>query len=108
YYAQAVEETADIDSPLNVAIRERGDVEAAEGHVALLAHYDATSHTLETLMRTERPDRKVRVHKDLVVLLDEYLITRIIELLVHTDDLAVSIGVPTPVPGALAAEAAID
>lgn len=107
YYAEAVE-TTDIDAPLNVAIRERGDAEAEGGPAVLLARYDELSLQLEQQLENEPPTRKVRVHKDLVVLLDQYLITRIIELLVHMDDLALTIGVPTPVPDPDAAGAAID
>jgi hypothetical protein len=33
---------------------------------------------------------------DRVLTLDDYLVTRLIELLVHTDDLAVSVGLPSP------------
>ncbi len=107
YYAQAVD-TIDIDAPLNVAIRERGDAEAAGGPAALLARYDQLAAHLEQQLNHEPVTRKVRVHKDLVVLLDEYLITRIIELLVHMDDLAVTLGVATPMPDPDAAGAAIE
>ncbi|MDQ3879298.1 MAG: maleylpyruvate isomerase N-terminal domain-containing protein, partial [Actinomycetota bacterium] len=34
YYAQAVD-TSDVDAALNVAVRERGEAEAEEGHAAL-------------------------------------------------------------------------
>lgn len=107
YYAQAVETSA-IDAALNVAIRERGDAEAAGGPGALLARYDDLTRELERRLNEEPRTRKVRVHKDLVLLLDEYLITRVVELLVHMDDLAVTIGIPTPDPDEVAARVAID
>jgi hypothetical protein len=106
YYAQAVE-TSDVDAALNVSVRERGEAEAKDGYQALIARYDEMSGDLQMRLETESSDRKVRVYKDLVLLLDEYLVTRIIELLVHTDDLAVSIGIPTPQPHEAAARLAI-
>ena len=34
--------------------------------------------------------------KDRVMTLEDFLTTRLLELVIHTDDLAVSVGVPTP------------
>ncbi|HEV7888384.1 MAG TPA: hypothetical protein VGO92_12560, partial [Acidimicrobiales bacterium] len=55
----------------------------------------------------EPPGRRVRVYQDLVLSLDQYLVTRLIELLVHIDDLCVSVGVDTPGLPADAADAAV-
>ncbi|MFN2594632.1 MAG: maleylpyruvate isomerase N-terminal domain-containing protein [Actinomycetota bacterium] len=106
YYAQAVD-TSDVSAPLNVAVRERGEAEAQEGHAALVERFDRLSSELEQRLQDEPPSRKMSVYRDMEILLDEYLITRVVELLVHTDDLASSIGIPTPTPSAGAANVAI-
>ncbi len=96
YYVTVIGDTTDIDSDLNRAIRERGDKMAAEGHDALLERFDLATDRLRKRLDEEPPDRKVRVINDLVLLLDEYLVTRLIELTVHIDDVAASAGVATP------------
>jgi hypothetical protein len=77
----------------------------------VLQHGSEIEH-LKLRLAGEPEDRRIRVFKDLVLLLDDYLVTRIIELTVHTDDLAVSVGLPTPeFPAsatALAIEALVD
>ena len=96
YYATVIGNTADIDSELNRAIRERGDKMAADGYDALMERFDSTVGRLRTRLEEEDSDRKIRVLQDLVLLLDEYLVTRLIELTVHIDDVAVTAGLPTP------------
>jgi hypothetical protein len=44
----------------------------------------------------ERPGRLVQVYGGLVLSLDDYLVTRLIELVVHADDLAASLGTAPP------------
>ncbi len=95
YYAAAVA-TPDINSDLHVAVRERGEAEAEGGHEHLVARYDAVVSTLRDRLSQEPDSRLVRVFQDLVLTLDDYLVTRLIELTVHTDDLAVSVALPTP------------
>jgi hypothetical protein len=111
YYARAVDEP-DIASALHVAVRERGEEQAAEGHVRLVAEFDGMLARLRNRLVDQPPDRLMRVFRDLVIMLDEYLRTRIVELVVHTDDLACSIGdhdakVP-PEPAALAIATLVD
>jgi Mycothiol maleylpyruvate isomerase N-terminal domain len=107
YYRQAVGET-DIDSDLHRAVRQRGEEAASEGHEALVRRWREMSQRLATRLAAESPDRKLRVFKDLVIGLDDYLITRIVELLVHCDDLALSIDVEPPKHPQPAYDAAID
>jgi hypothetical protein len=47
-------------------------------------------------LEAEPPERLVRVFDDMVIRLDDYLATRLVELCVHVDDLAVSLGEPAP------------
>lgn len=96
YYARAVGETSDVDSELNRAIRDRGEKMAAEGLAALIELQRGSLDRLKDRLDEEPADRKMRVHQDLVLLVDEYLVTRLVELTVHIDDLAVSVDLPTP------------
>lgn len=91
----------DVHSPLNRSIRERGEEAAKAGHTTLVRTFDETVERLSVQMHDEPPDRRVQVVGDRVMLLDDYLVTRIVELVVHTDDLCVSLGHETPaLPGA--------
>jgi hypothetical protein len=96
YYASVLDGAHDLDSPFHQAIRQRGEDAAAEGHPALVESFDAALARLAPRLAEERANRVVKAFLDRVLTLDEYLVTRIIELLVHTDDLAVSVGLPPP------------
>lgn len=96
YYRLAVGDAVDVSSPLHVAIRRRGEDEAAGGWEALVSAADHLVRDMEQRLAAERPDRRVQVYQGLVLLLDDYLVTRLMELVVHIDDLCVSIDVPTP------------
>lgn len=95
YFATVVD-TDDISAPAHRDVRGRGEEQAAGGHAALVDELDAVVKKLGPRLATEPEARLVRVAHDLVLLLDEYLRTRIVELAVHGDDLAVSAGVETP------------
>lgn len=95
YYVQAVGEP-DIHSEVHRAIRQRGEEEAAGGYGAVRDRSYELLETLRERLGAEPPDRKVRAYKDLVLRIEDYLVTRLIELAVHVDDLAVSVGVPPP------------
>jgi hypothetical protein len=95
YYAAAVDST-DLQSDLHVAIRSRGEAMAAEGHAALVEKLGGVTRRLEKRLAEEPADRLMEVYKGLVVTLDDYLVTRVVEQLVHCDDLAVSAGAETP------------
>lgn len=96
YYRLAVGDEVDVSSPLHVAIRQRGEEQAAGGWEAVVAGADELVRDMEQRLAAERGDRRVEVYQGLVLLLDDYLVTRLIELVVHIDDLCVSIDVPTP------------
>ncbi|MDQ4125734.1 MAG: maleylpyruvate isomerase N-terminal domain-containing protein [Actinomycetota bacterium] len=95
YYVQAVEEP-DIHSDVHRAIRQRGEDEAAGGFAAVRDRSYELLGVLRERLEAEPPGRKVRAYKDLVLSIDDYLVTRLIELTVHVDDLAVSIEIPPP------------
>jgi hypothetical protein len=95
YYAGAIDSN-DLDADEHRGIRERGEQMAAAGYHALRAEHEASLARLRQRLDAEPEIRTVRVWRDFVLLLDDYLVTRIVELTCHIDDLAVSVGVPTP------------
>jgi hypothetical protein len=95
YYVQAVDEP-DVNSELHRAIRQRGEDEAAGGFAAVRDRSRELLDRLALRLAGEPPNRKVRAYKDIVLVIDDYLVTRMIELTVHVDDLAVSVGLPPP------------
>ena len=95
YYATAVD-PSDIHSDENRAIRARGDEMAADGHAALVQLHVASAGRLARRLEQEPSGRRIKVFLGLVLTLDDYLATRLVELTCHVDDLAVSVDVPTP------------
>lgn len=79
----------------------------AEDARALLEQVDATLASLRGRIGGEPPQRLVRAPGDVTMLLDEYLVTLIVELVVHADDLAVSVGETTPAFGPVTTACAI-
>jgi hypothetical protein len=94
YYA-ALSGVTDIDSELNVGVRQRGEEVALDGPRALASRVEAAVPLLRTRLWAEPADRRVGV-LGRVLLLDEYLKTRLVEMCVHVDDLAVSVGIAPP------------
>jgi hypothetical protein len=86
----------DMGSPLHTGIRQRALLAAGGGPAEVLARVDKALSALSSRFRDEPIDRRVTVFGDFVLTLDDYLVTRLVELTVHIDDLAVSVGVPTP------------
>lgn len=86
----------DPHSELHLAIRRRAEEESARGHAGVLERWDTTVPRLATRFDEAAADRRVRVLGDRVLSLDEYLVTRLVELLVHTDDLAASVRIERP------------
>ena len=106
YYAVAAV-TADIDDAVNTGIRERGESVGAAGHATVVELLQAARVQLAARLAVEPPDTRIAVTAGMVLPLDEYLVTRIIELVAHTDDLALSAGIPTPEPDPVAATLAV-
>ena len=87
--------TADHGSEANIAIRERA-AEAARGGWARL--YLDVGNAVDHLRRRlpeERADHRIPAAGG-ALLIDEYLRTRIVELVVHTGDLCRSLGIDAP------------
>lgn len=74
------------------AIRDRGAAVAAIGHAELVATLGDRLESLETMLASTAPTRLVSVIGAKTMRLDDYLATRIVEQVVHLDDLARSLG----------------
>ncbi|MGV9779342.1 maleylpyruvate isomerase N-terminal domain-containing protein [Streptosporangium sp. NPDC003464] len=88
---------ASLDDDINVRIRQGGQEVSAEGHAALVTRVDLALEELDgsLVSATNRPVR-ISLWGPWSLTLDDMLITRMMELAVHSDDLAVSVGVVTP------------
>ncbi|SFS46470.1 maleylpyruvate isomerase N-terminal domain-containing protein [Saccharopolyspora flava] len=95
YYSGMPWVGADVHAEINVKLRELGEEVAAEGHAALVRRLDAAIEELRTTLPAAAPDRLVE-HAGRAIRLDDYLVTRMMEIAVHDDDIAVSVGVETP------------
>jgi len=89
YFASVVESVTPED---HVAIRARGAEVAADGAERVSERLDERLAELRRRLPAEPTDRAVVVFGGRVMLLDDYLYTRIVEQVVHLDDLARSIG----------------
>jgi hypothetical protein len=95
YFLAVVGAAPDLDDAVPRRIREVGEQEAAEGPASLAAEFDAARARLAALLPTVPLDRPVGMFAH-VLPLDQCLLSRLVELVVHLDDLAVSLEVPTP------------
>ncbi|GAB2483742.1 maleylpyruvate isomerase N-terminal domain-containing protein [Streptosporangium sandarakinum] len=95
---------ASLDDDVNVRIRRGGQEVSVEGHAALVARVDSALGELDgTLASAANRPVRIPLWGPWSLALDDMLITRMMELAVHSDDLAVSVGVATPTlpPGAV-------
>lgn len=103
-YFAAVATTLTIDD--HAAIRQRGAAIAADGHEMVVTQLTSRLVALKDLLANQDVDRRVTVFAGRVMRLDDYLLTRLVEQVVHLDDLARSLGVE-PWPCAPDAEALV-
>lgn len=97
HFARSTWTDGDLDSEVNTAIRAMAEEAATAGASAVTAAAGSALSTLRQRLPAEPPDRVVQLPWGPWALsLDDYLRTRLLELAVHCDDLAASIGVPTP------------
>jgi hypothetical protein len=97
HYARSSWVGADLDDEVNVNVRTASDQEAADGPAALVDRVGAALDTLRATLPAAPADRVVHLSWGPWALsLDDFLVTRMMEIAVHSDDLAVSVGVATP------------
>ncbi len=87
---------AAIDSPIHERIKEVSATEASTGHAQVLARGREVADTMRTRLSAEPADRLVAALGGRMLTLDDFCRTRLIEVLLHVDDLAASVGVPRP------------
>ncbi|MEV5501026.1 maleylpyruvate isomerase N-terminal domain-containing protein [Nonomuraea fuscirosea] len=88
---------AGLDHESNLSIRRGGEASAAAGPAVLVERAQALLEMLGAALAAE-PDERV-VHLPWAgwsLRLDDLLLTRLVELVVHSDDLAASVGLETP------------
>lgn len=97
HYTRSAWVTAGADDEPNVAIRERAAENAAIGHAEVYLRAQDSLTAVRAALPSEPVDRVVRPPWTAWNLsLDDFLRTRLIEIVVHSDDLAVSVGVDPP------------
>ncbi|MEU0881647.1 maleylpyruvate isomerase N-terminal domain-containing protein [Lentzea sp. NPDC005914] len=97
HYARANWTELEVDSEFHTRIRAGGEKLAADGQAALCDQFEQTLLDLEKTLPGQE-NRPVRMPHwgPWAVPLDDYLVTRLMEFVVHSDDLAVSVGLDTP------------
>jgi Mycothiol maleylpyruvate isomerase N-terminal domain len=97
HYAMARWRDAGLDDEANVSIRRDSEREAKDGPAALAAVAAAELEQLRRALPAEPASRVVHLPWGPWSLsLDDFLLTRMMEIAVHSDDLAHSCAVPTP------------
>ncbi|MET8544297.1 maleylpyruvate isomerase N-terminal domain-containing protein [Kitasatospora sp. NPDC004799] len=98
HYARSAWVGAALDADINVRIRQGGEAFAADGPAALHRRLATVLPELAATLAAADGTRPVRLPfwGPWSLALDDLLATRTMELAVHGDDLAVSVGLPTP------------
>lgn len=86
---------SDLESESATAVRSRAEATAEAGPKAVISSWDDARRRLGTRLPPEDESRGIAVPGSSMLVAD-YLVTRIVELVVHSDDLAASLGVETP------------
>jgi hypothetical protein len=88
---------ADVDAEVNVGIRASGERNALAGPLDLAQSVASTARELRELLASTPASVAVRPPAGPWGLnLDDFLVTRMMEIAVHSDDLAYSVGIETP------------
>ena len=97
HYSRVKWRGADLDQETNVGIREGSEALAEHGPGEVAGHAAAAVTVLRQALPAEPPGRAVFLsYAGWALTLGDYLVTRMMEISVHADDLAVSVGLPTP------------
>lgn len=95
HYARASWLREDLDGAANRSIRETSDQQAVEGPDAAVAELSRARADIETSLADPRPFVYV-AWQGWSLGTDDFLVTRLMEMVVHSDDLAASVDVSTP------------
>jgi hypothetical protein len=98
HYAKAAWVSSQPDDAANTSIRDDGNAAAAVGPQAVLDEIDPLIQRLPMLLATARdPDTVLIPWQGWALTTDDFLVTRAMELVVHSDDLAASVGLQPPI-----------
>ena len=97
HYSSVTWRTAGVDDEINVGIREQGEQHAADGPTALAERVAGVAAELAAVLPAESAGRVVFLPWwPWSLRLDDFLVTRMMELAVHSDDLAYSVDTDPP------------
>ena len=97
HYRRAAWANSGADDEANVSIREGADEQARSGYEALAERLDDDLRALPGVLGQPADDRPVLIPwQGWSLTAHDFAVTRLMEMVVHGDDLAVSVGVPTP------------
>jgi hypothetical protein len=97
HYARVTWIDAPPDTAVNTVIRDNGEQTAEVGAAALADQVDAAvASQFESLATISREHRVTAPSGLWSLALDDFVVTRLMEIAVHSDDLAVSVGIETP------------
>ncbi|MCK2214868.1 maleylpyruvate isomerase N-terminal domain-containing protein [Actinomadura sp. ATCC 31491] len=97
HYSRSPWVEAGLDHEINVGIRRGGEAAAADGPAALVERARELLGAQTAALPAEPAGRVVFVKASgWALTLDDFLLTRLVELVVHADDLAASVGIETP------------
>jgi hypothetical protein len=97
HYGKVLWIDADVDAEINVSIRQGGEHNASDGAAMLATQTKAAVEEIRELLAAEPVSRVVEPPAGpWGLLLDDFLITRMMEISVHSDDLAYSVGIDAP------------
>ena len=95
-YVLTISDDHDITSPLHRQIRERAAAEAEVGRDGVVEETLRALTQLRLHLPETEPSRLIAVLGGIPIRIDEYVKTRLLELVVHMDDLAASLDAPPP------------
>jgi len=110
FYRLAAWVWAPADAEMHVSLRDEANADAVAGAGALADRLDDDLDGLRRALAdvaTRSPDTVFVPWEGVAVSTRDWLVSRAVELVVHADDLAASVGVPTPEMPAAVVEAAV-
>jgi hypothetical protein len=92
YFVRVLGDHDPLTSELHTSVRDRATQEAADGPGPLLARLGQARDALQDRLVEVDPSQQIAVLDGVVMSIEAYLETRLVELVVHIDDLAASVG----------------
>lgn len=99
---------AALEAPIHGRIKEVSATEATKGHREVVAEARRVAEQLADRLPLEPADRMVEALGGRALSLDDFCRTRLIEVLMHTEDLAASVGMEAPAANPAATGEVID